>query len=572
MKKFILGLFLPAILLCQSCNSGTNQSGYSQIPSDSLTVKKGKTLFMQNCSACHDFRQDGIGPQLAGITQEVSSEWLQQFIQNPQTFIDGGDERAVAQYQKFKTYMPPFEHLGLENIEAVISYLNTIKTSVQLLPEMDVPELENPIEEPIPLSELVIDLNFVAQIPPSSDENPRARIAKMDFQPGTNDFFVLDLRGNLYRLKDGQSTPYMQMAELIPDFINQPGLATGFGSFAFHPEFPENGLLYTTHTESPHSSRADFSYSDSIKVTLQWVISEWKTDDPFKIPFEGKRKELFRVNMVTGVHGVQEITFNPLAKPGDEDYGLLYIGIGDGGSVGAGFPFIVHSRKTIWGKIVRIDPAGNNSKNARYGIPQTNPFAAATIGGALGEIYAMGFRNPHRITWLRNGDMIASNIGQFHIESLYKVLPGNNYGWPIREGAFLINPDGDINKVYPLPEDDATFNISYPIAQYSHAEGNAISGGFEYWGNELSELKGKYIFGDIVNGRFFYIDVADIRPGNQAPIRELQLKIDGERTSFAEKFNNTKVDIRFGRDHLGELWVSSKIDGKVYRITGASGK
>jgi len=34
--------------------------------------------------------------------------------------------------------------------------------------------------------------------------------------------------------------------------------------------------------------------------------------------------------MVSGIHGVQEITFNPLAKKGDEDYGLLYIGIGDG--------------------------------------------------------------------------------------------------------------------------------------------------------------------------------------------------------------------------------------------------
>lgn len=466
--------------------------------------------------------------------------------------------------------MPPFAHLEVENIEAIISYLLTIKATEPSLVGMDMAELENPISEPIPVSELVVELNFAALVPPSSDENPRARIAKMDFQPQTNDFFVLDLRGNLYHLEDGQSTPYMQMASLMPDFINQPGLATGFGSFAFHPEFQENGLLYTTHTESPGSSQADFGYSDSIKVTLQWVISEWKTDDPSKIPFEGERKELFRVNMVTGVHGVQEITFNPLTPPGDADYGLLYIGIGDGGSVGAGYPFIAQSRENIWGKIVRIDPQGNNSKNGRYGIPKSNPFATVSNGSALREIYAMGFRNPHRISWTQDGDMIASNIGQFHIESLYKVLPGNNYGWPIREGAFLVNPEGDINKVYALPKDDATFNISYPIAQYSHAEGNAISGGFEYWGNDLPALKGKYIFGDIVNGRLFYIEVADIQSGNQVSIRELQLKIDGKPTSFAEKFNNTKVDIRFGRDHLGELWVSSKIDGKVYRITGAT--
>ena len=56
--------------------------------------------------------------------------------------------------------------------------------------------------------------------------------------------------------------------------------------------------------------------------------------------------------------------------------------------------------------------------------------------------------------------MIASNIGQAKIESLYKILPGHNYGWPIREGTFLLNPAGDLNMVFPLPEDDASYNIT----------------------------------------------------------------------------------------------------------------
>ena len=58
--------------------------------------------------------------------------------------------------------------------------------------------------------------------------------------------------------------------------------------------------------------------------------------------FSGTSRELFRINMVTGSHGVQEITFNPLSKPGDKDYGMLYIGIGDGGSVQVGYPFLTH--------------------------------------------------------------------------------------------------------------------------------------------------------------------------------------------------------------------------------------
>ena len=101
---------------------------------------------------------------------------------------------------------------------------------------------------------------------------------------------------------------YLDMVKEKPKFIHRPGLATGFGSFAFHPEFQKNGLLYTTHVESPGSGKADFAYNDSIKVTLQWVLSEWKTETPNAFPFTGKSRELLRVNMVGSFHGVQEIT------------------------------------------------------------------------------------------------------------------------------------------------------------------------------------------------------------------------------------------------------------------------
>jgi mono/diheme cytochrome c family protein len=571
MKHSLSGFLLPAFLWCfTACNSGSSSLDYSDIPSDSLTVEKGKTLFLQNCSACHDFRQDGIGPQLGGVTSEVPVEWLQSFIKDPKGMIDEGDKRATDLYEQFHSYMPSFAHLEEPQLHALISYLHTIKAPTKTLAENKANELERPISDTIAFSGLTVDLELITQMPATSDKNPLARIAKLDYQPGTEDWFVLDLRGKLYQLKEGHSNLYLDIAELMPNFIDQPGLATGFGSFAFHPEFTRNGLLYTTHTEAAGSAQADFSYADSIKVSLQWVISEWKTKDPTAVPFEGNRRELFRVNMVGPSHGVQELTFNPLAKPGDEDYGLVYIGIGDGGSVGAGFSFIPNSLETIWGTIVRIDPTGTNSKNGNYGIPASNPFADGSNGNALGEIFALGFRNPHRISWTKNGDMIASNIGQAKIESLYKILPGHNYGWPIREGTFLLNPEGDLNKVYPLPEDDASYNITYPIAQYSHEEGSAISGGFEYWGKTISELQGKYIFGDVVRGRLFYIEVDDIQLGTQTTIKELHISINGKATSFGQMFDNKKVDIRFGRDHLGELWVSTKADGKIYKITGAS--
>ena len=178
--------------------------------------------------------------------------------------------------------------------------------------------------------------------------------------------------------------------------------------------------------------------------------------------------------MVGSFHGVQEITFNPLAKLGDEDYGLLYIGIGDGSSAEFGYPFLVHSPEKIWGSIIRIDPAGNNSANGQYGIPASNPFAKSKNPNTVREIYANGFRNPHRLTWTKKGQLLASNIGHHNVEALYMILPGHDYGWPIREGTFVINADENMSNIFALPADDSIYHITYPVAQYDHDEGNAI--------------------------------------------------------------------------------------------------
>ena len=112
--------------------------------------------------------------------------------------------------------------------------------------------------------------------------------------------------------------------------------------------------------------------------------------------------------------------------------------------------------------------------------------------------------------------MLACNIGQGNIESVNLIMPGHDYGWPIREGNFVLNPYGDLNKVYPLPANDSIYKVTYPVAEFDHDEGKAISGGFEYWGTAIPQLKGKYLFGDIPSGRLFYIDMADVKQGKQA--------------------------------------------------------
>ena len=95
MKKKILIILSPGLILMyyNSCKS-TNSSDASSIATDSATIAKGETYFIQKCSGCHNFRQDGIGPELGGITTEVSIDWIQHFIMDPKKIIESGDDRA----------------------------------------------------------------------------------------------------------------------------------------------------------------------------------------------------------------------------------------------------------------------------------------------------------------------------------------------------------------------------------------------------------------------------------------------------------------------------------------------
>ena len=163
--------------------------------------------------------------------------------------------------------------------------------------------------------------------------------------------------------------------------------------------------------------------------------------------------------------------------------------------------------------------------------------------------------------------MLATNIGQFNIEAIDIILKGHDYGWPIREGRFALHPGGNINNLYQLPANDSVYQITYPVAVFDHDEGNAIAGGFEYTGKGIPALKGKYLFGDIPGGRLFYIHISDLQLGKSAEVREWFVSMNGKRMTLQDICGDNRVDLRFARDEQGEIYLFTKPDGKIYRLT-----
>jgi mono/diheme cytochrome c family protein len=548
-------------------NAGAQTS--NDYPKDITTIEEGKALFVQNCSSCHNFTQRGIGPNLSGVTSQVSKPWLVRFIRNSQEVIEDGDVRAKKLFEEYKVPMPSFNAFSDDQIVSILAYINTFKIKAEPVSTEEFGlVLNDPIPGKIRKAGLILELEEVTTANRSADKIPVARINQMRVLPGKKErTFIEDLRGKLYELNGKQLIEAMDISKQRPAFISSPGLAAGFGSYAFHPNFYKNGLLYTTHTEKARSATADFFYSDSIPVAVQWVLTEWKINNPKSGVFAGESRELWRIDMPTQIHGVQEITFNPLSKPKDLDYGLLYVGIGDGGSAENGFAFLCNSNTQIWSSVLRIDPRGNNSKNGRYGIPSINPFSNDNDEKTLGEIFARGFRNPNRMSWTADGKMLISDIGLNNVEELNIGKAGSDYGWPAREGTFLLNYKGKMNKVYALPADESKYNFVYPVAQFDHDEGNAISFGYAYEGN-IGSLKNKYIFGDIVSGRVFYVNTEELELGKQAQILEFDLSFNGVPSTFKITTANAKTDLRFGLGADKQYYLFTKTDGKIWKVIG----
>lgn len=458
---------------------------------------------------------------------------------------------------------------------------------------------EPPLPDPKP-DGLTVTLTRFATLPASKTNPPVPRGDKLDrynrinylgeIPDGSHRLFVPDLNGTLYFLRAGKPKAYLDVAKKVgANLWTSQGFGSGFGFVAFHPDFKRNGLFYTVHTEARGALRSQTPTLGPSEGVVHGVITEWKASDPSANSFKGGRREVMRLAFPGFIHGIQQIAFNPYAKSGDQDYGLLYVSVGDGGAVGAAAEdgqesTVPQDLSVPQGKLLRIDPRARGDKN--WTVPADNPYAG--LDGALEEVYALGLRDPYRFSWDAAGEhrMLLGSMGENRAESVYEVRAGDNFGWPEVEGPFTAHllENCDVTKL-PMPPNE---EFTYPVAAYSHLPaagsgpcddtGYAVIGGFVYRG-KLKALQGQYVFGDGVNGRMFHVDAKAMSRGSAlAPVHELTLRANGKQVTMREIASDPKVltagkprvDLRFGMDGSGELYVLSKAKGTIWRITGAS--
>ena len=95
-------------------------------------INAGKTLFRNNCGACHarDMKSNLTGPALGGVEErwaDYPQEELYSWIRNSQGMIAAGHPRAVALWNDWKpTVMQAFNNLSDEDIANILAYINDV--------------------------------------------------------------------------------------------------------------------------------------------------------------------------------------------------------------------------------------------------------------------------------------------------------------------------------------------------------------------------------------------------------------------------------------------------------------
>jgi hypothetical protein len=437
---------------------------------------------------------------------------------------------------------------------------------------------------------------------------------------------------------------------LFKKFYTLSGYGNGLNGFNLDPDYAKNGKFYTTHMEDPsiempaEPQNKAFPSLNTAKYTTtppivtpgpvmhQGVMIEWTDTNPSNNTFEGTGRELFRIWLNTRNHQLGEIVFNPTARPGDPDWRVAYVDVGDGG---AGESRIVEIRTnpqrldTMVGKVIRIIPDLNEhtststvSENGRYRIPNDNPFVKQA--GARKEIWAYGLRNPHRLAFAvdesnpKNNRLVASVCGLNTWEMITIIHKGTNYGWPLREGNEAVTLD---NGTTALPADDripvmidatrtaGMVKPTYPVIIWAHdlRGGDCAGSGYLYTGKTVPALRGKFVYNDITTGRIWYSDYGDMLkaddgdPKTMAKMYEVKIawndphdtpdagkkiydtmfpivrKTFLDRGSKSENMNGRgrisgehRADVRIAVDRAGEMYVYSKSDGMIRRIIAAT--
>jgi hypothetical protein len=365
-------------------------------------------------------------------------------------------------------------------------------------------------------------LTTAALIAPSCEPLLRARLVATGLAApiyvtapaGDARVFIVERAGTVRILENGTvlATPFLD----ITGSVGTTGEG-GLLSIAFSPDYASDGQLYAFYSNRSNTS-----------VLSRFVRS---STDPNRVDASTERV-LLTVQPSASNHKGGTIAFSPIDR-------YLYVGLGDGGpSAPARDP------NSLLGKMLRLDVSGGAASG--YTVPSTNPFVGPD--GIRDEIWSFGFRNPFRFAFDRQtGDLWIADVGQNEREEIDfepAGTGGRDYGWPTHEGTNCYQPTTG----FPCENPQAPVRYTFPIYEYTHADGCSITGG-SLSRSGAAFLFGSYVFADYCSGRIWAL-------------------VNGQRVEIGDLLGVGTLGglTALSEDGQGRIYMTRVTTGDVYRI------
>ena len=284
-------------------------------------------------------------------------------------------------------------------------------------------------------------------------------------EPGR--LYVVEQGGTIQILRNGKrSGTLLDIRRLVT-----AGGEQGLLGLAFHPSYPKVRKLYVQYTARDGSTKL-----------VEYRTNGTRASAP---------RQLFSSADPYANHNGGMLAFGP--------NGRLYFTMGDGGA-GGDPENRAQNMRSLFGKLLSINVATKGVK-----------------------IEALGLRNAWRFSFDRaNGDLYIGDVGQGETEEIDYRKRGStglaNYGWDAYEGRSRFEDK-------PL----GPGKLVQPVAQYSHANGCSVTGGYVYRGSNAA-LRGRYIYGDYCSAIVWSFKIVG---GKATALRRERFKIDSV-TSFGQ--------------------------------------
>ncbi|AKU96984.1 hypothetical protein AKJ09_03648 [Labilithrix luteola] len=326
-------------------------------------------------------------------------------------------------------------------------------------------------------------------------------------------WYVVEQGGTIRRFADRPDVSESELVVDLRDTVAMLGLEDGLLGLAFDPSFESSGNVIVKYTRKAEETDA----------AARLAVARLHSDNGGATFEPASLREMLTVARPQTIHHGGPPRFGA--------DGYLYVPVGDGGWDPE---MRAQDLSMIEGTVLRLDTSVEP-----YAVPKDNPFVGTP--GARPEIFAYGLRNPFGNTFHpTTHELWVGDVGLATWEEIDRIVPGANYGWPIREGAHC--KDG--------VECDPT-GLTDPVHEYLNYGGSAIVVGSIYRGQAFPETRGHLIFGDFVNGRIE------------------ELAYDGEKAQAKLLVESGLNITEMTEDANGEILVV-ELGGRLFRLVPAT--